>query len=96
MDLAAVREFFHLAADLHGQLASGDQDQRLGTAFATGAQTLENGNDKGGRLARARAGLSQDVHAGQRSRDQTGLNGGRLKILGLAQGLEHDFRQGKC
>ncbi len=58
---------------LHGELAGRDENQRAGAAVA-GLHLLDDRDRKGERLAGARRGLGEDVMAGERGRDRTGLD----------------------
>ena len=90
VDLAAVRKLDDFVADLHGQLARRHQDQGLrAVPFFGRLEPFQNRNHEGGRLAGAGAGLAQHVDAGQRARNQAGLNRRRLEIPGLLQSRHH-------
>jgi len=88
-----VRQFHKLVTYLHGQLPRGHQYQGLGAAFGVmGLEPLKDGNHKGGRLAGARAGLSQNIDPRQGARNQPRLNRGGLQITGPLEGLQHGLR----
>mmetsp|Transcript_1791 Transcript_1791/g.4137 ORF Transcript_1791/g.4137 Transcript_1791/m.4137 type:complete len:435 (-) Transcript_1791:147-1451(-) len=59
---------------LEGQLARGHQDQRL-DAVLGGLDTLQDGDDVGGRLSRAVLGAREEVAAGESDRDALLLDG---------------------
>ena len=79
-----------LVADLDGQLAGGDEDQRLRVGrLRPRLEAFEDRDAEGGRLAGARLRLAHQVDARQRLGNQPGLDGRRFEILGLIQRGQH-------
>ena len=91
VDAAAVGQLFEFLADLHGQFARRHQDEGLRRrAFAAAFELFEDRNGEGGRLAGAGAGLAEHVDACERVRDDAGLDGRWLLVLGLLERRQHD------
>ena len=79
---------------LNGQFAGRDKHQRLRSGrLEARLESFEDRNDEGRRLPGAGLGLAHDVDPGQCARDQAGLNGRGIEILGLVQGGQHRGRK---
>ena len=79
--------------DLHGQLASGHQDQCLRAAFLVRPQPLDDRNRERCRFAGSRAGLAKRRSRPRRAGNQPGLNRGGLDISGMLQSRHHRLGQ---
>ena len=93
-DISAQGQFFAFVADLDSQFAGRHQGQGLRrSAAALRLEHLQDRNREGGRLARARLGLTHHVHTRERAGNEPLLDRGRLLIGGRGQGVEHDVAQ---
>ena len=94
VDPRPVRQFLELVPHLDGEFPGRHQHQRPRAAAAAGlVHPLEDGEHERRRLARARTGLAEDVHAGQRPRDEARLHGGGVGVAGSVHRLHRRGRE---
>jgi hypothetical protein len=77
----------HRVGHLQRQLASRRQDQSLDITI--GFKVLQNGECKSGGLAGAGLGLADHIRPAEHDRDHGRLDGGRLGIAKLSNGLQN-------
>ena len=83
--LAVTEERF---ADLHGQFAGGDQDQRHSLAGGAPVDELQGGQRERCGLTRAGGGLTEEVFAFHQIGDGLTLDGGGLFVAQLVKCLQ--------